>query len=142
MSSTAGQPGTSNYGAPPQQYGWSNARNGMGTAALVLGILAVVTSWTVIGGIVLGLLAVIFGFIGRGRMKRGEATNGGASLAGLILGFIGLALAVVLIAVGATFVFHHKKAINNLESCLNQATTQSQRTSCNQQFSNSLNGNG
>ena len=61
-----------NRGAYPGAYGGGPvvARNGLGTAALVLGILALVTCWTVIGGVVLGVLAVIFGFIGRGRVKR------------------------------------------------------------------------
>jgi hypothetical protein len=39
-----------------------------------------------------------------------------------------------LVAVGPTFVFHHKKAINNLENCLNNATSRAQKNSCNQQF--------
>jgi hypothetical protein len=139
MSSTIGQSDVA--------YGTSNSRtsaagrSGMGVAALVLGILAVLTSWTVIGGVLLGLLAVVFGAIGRARVNRGEASNGGVALSGLVLGLIGVVLAVVLIAVGATFVSHHKKQINNLQACLNNATTQAQQNSCNQQFQNSVNGN-
>lgn len=42
-------------------------RNGMGTAALVLGILALVFSILFFpAGLVMGVLAIIFGFIGRG----------------------------------------------------------------------------
>lgn len=96
------------YGTPPA--GWdhspaaggpgSRKRNGFGIAALVLGILAVVTSITVIGGVVLGILAIIFGALGRSRAKRGEADNGGVALAGLVLGVIGLLASVALIAFG------------------------------------------
>ena len=43
----------------------------MATAALVLGILALVTSFTVFGGVVLGLLAIILGVIGLRRANRG-----------------------------------------------------------------------
>ena len=46
---TSADPG---YGAPLRR-----PRNGLGIAALVLGLLALVLCWTIIGGIVLGLLA-------------------------------------------------------------------------------------
>src|SRR5665213_3215703 len=63
--------------APVTTYGTpaTGVRNGLGTTALVLGVIAVVLSWTVVGGIILGVLAVVFGIVGRGRAKRGEATN-------------------------------------------------------------------
>ncbi|MFY9809541.1 MAG: DUF4190 domain-containing protein [Pseudonocardiaceae bacterium] len=83
------------YGTPP-----ARPRNGFGIAALVLGILALVLCWTVVGGILFGILAVIFGLLGRGRAKRGEATNGGLSLAGVVLGVIGLIISIGLIAFG------------------------------------------
>jgi hypothetical protein len=147
-----GYPG-GGYGAPPAGYGapptgpggYSGppvvvARNGMGTAALVIGIFALILCWTVVGGIVLGLLAIIFGAIGRKRKNRGEATNGGAALAGLILGVVGFVIAVVLVAAGATFFAHHKQDLNNLQSCLNNAQTQSARNQCEQDFSNSVTG--
>jgi heme/copper-type cytochrome/quinol oxidase subunit 2 len=70
----------------------------MGVAALVLGIIAVVLFMTHVFAIVLGVLAVIFGGVGRGKASRGEATNGGQALAGLILGAVGIvAGAVVLV---------------------------------------------
>ncbi|MFF5345074.1 DUF4190 domain-containing protein [Streptomyces althioticus] len=91
----AGYPG----GAPAQGYpGWSGApplpSNGMGVASLVLGIVAAAAFclWPV--AIVLGVLAVIFGAIGRGKANRGEATNGGQALAGVICGAVGSALAL------------------------------------------------
>ena len=54
------------YGAPLQA-----TRNGLGTAALVLGILAIPGAITIIGGVLLGILAIILGAIGRSRAKRG-----------------------------------------------------------------------
>ena len=71
--------------------------NGMGTASLVLGIIALVLSVTVFVGIICGLLAVIFGLIGRGRAMRHEATNGGSALAGTITGAFGFAIAVLIL---------------------------------------------
>jgi uncharacterized protein YacL len=142
MSSTTDSSGAPAYSGPATGGYQQAPRNGIGTAALVFGIIGLITCWTVIGGLVLGLLAAILGFVGRGRANRGEATNGGSAVAGVVLGLVSVVVAIVLIAVGATFLVHHKKDINNLQSCLNNANTQSQRNSCNQQFSNSVNGNG
>ncbi|AWK11439.1 DUF4190 domain-containing protein [Streptomyces spongiicola] len=88
-----GYPGHSGYGAG----GWAPApANGMGITALVLGIIAVAGFCLYGLGIVLGVLALVFGFIGRARARRGEADNGGMALAGIILGAVG-------VVVGAAF---------------------------------------
>ncbi|MFD7893932.1 DUF4190 domain-containing protein [Streptomyces sp. NPDC059743] len=87
---------TPGYGYPAPGYpgygnvGWQpSPANGMGITSMVLGIIAVVTFcfWGV--GIIVGVLALIFGIIGRRKAQRGEATNGGMALAGIILGSIG-----------------------------------------------------
>ena len=78
----------------------------MGTAALVLGIIALVTCWTVIGGVVLGAVAIGLGIGGRGRANRGEATNGGAATAGIVTGALGLVLAIVLVVAGVAMLEH------------------------------------
>ncbi|MGZ6804711.1 MAG: DUF4190 domain-containing protein [Nocardioidaceae bacterium] len=129
------------YGAPaPQPYGSPLARpasNGMGTAALVLGILAVVGSITVVGGIVLGILAVVFGFLGRGKAGRGEATNGGMALAGLICGAVGIVLAGALVAVGVA-VFHSDSG-QKFVDCMDRAGTSTvAQDACKRQFQNDL----
>ncbi|MET9734002.1 hypothetical protein ABZZ79_26120 [Streptomyces sp. NPDC006458] len=99
--------GTSGYGYPgPVQpasssagyYGWPGLppvpSNGMGTAGLVLGIIADVVFCVWPLAIVVGILAVIFGAVGRGKAGRGEATNPGQALAGIICGVVGIALGV------------------------------------------------
>jgi hypothetical protein len=68
------------YGAPPIR-----RRNGMGVAALVLGIV----------GFLVGpcsVLAIVFGRIGLNRVARGEATNRGVAQAGFVLGIVTLLL--------------------------------------------------
>ncbi|WP_231905789.1 DUF4190 domain-containing protein [Streptomyces davaonensis] len=72
--------------------------NGMGTTALVLGIVSagVFCLWPV--AIVLGVLALIFGLIGRGKAGRGEATNAGQALAGTICGAAGIVLGFAMLA--------------------------------------------
>ena len=101
-----GYPG--GYYPPPQQpYGGyqsppAGPRNGLGIAALVIAIFGLVFCWSVIGGVVLGVVAVIIGIVGRGRAKRGEATNGGVALAGILLGVLAVivSLAFVFIWIG------------------------------------------
>jgi len=67
----------------------AQAKNGMGVAALVLGILGVIP---LVFPIIMSILAIIFGGIGRSRATRGEATNKGVATAGLVLGIIGTLL--------------------------------------------------
>ncbi|MEV6261717.1 DUF4190 domain-containing protein [Streptomyces sp. NPDC051784] len=90
-----GYPGYPGY-AGQQPWGPAPA-NGLGIAAMVLGIIAVVgfCMWGL--GIILGILALIFGIIGRGRAKRGEATNGGMALAGIILGAVSIVIGAVFL---------------------------------------------
>ena len=93
--------GAPQYGAPPYgqpaPYGAPVApsgRNGLGTAALVLGIVAILPcSWFLV---VPGVLALVFGLVGRGRVKRREATNGGAATTGIVLGSLALVAGVLV----------------------------------------------
>ncbi|MET9969321.1 DUF4190 domain-containing protein [Streptomyces sp. NPDC006356] len=105
-----GAPGGYGYPGYPPGYGWPGMpmqpQNGMGVAALVLGILSccLFCLYGVVS-IVLGILAVVFGIKGRRKAERGEATNHGQAQAGLITGIIGLVLGIlmiVLIAIGIT----------------------------------------
>lgn len=68
----------------------SGATSGLAIAALVLGIV-----WAYGVG---SLLAIIFGHVARGQIRRGERSGGdGMALAGLILGYIGLGILVIVI---------------------------------------------
>ncbi|MEV1022344.1 DUF4190 domain-containing protein [Streptomyces sp. NPDC050264] len=81
----------------PQQPQQQVARNGLGTAALILGVIGALSGLVPIlfwlAG-VLGVIALILGLTGRGRAKRGEATNKGVALTGVILALASLGLAV------------------------------------------------
>lgn len=126
-------PGGAPYGAPPG----SARKNGLGTAALVLGVLALLASWTVVLGFLLGIPAVVLGALGRGRAKRGEADNGGVAVAGLVLGLVSLVIAAVLaFAVGSVF----SRVVNSpegqqLQQCLSSAQGDQARVqACQEQF--------
>ena len=58
---------------------------------------AIIALLSVVGGIVLGVVAVILGFLGWGKAKRGEANNGGIAVAGIVLGFLSIIEAIVVI---------------------------------------------
>ncbi|MFI5754155.1 DUF4190 domain-containing protein [Streptomyces sp. NPDC051569] len=89
----AGYPGYGQAGWQPQQ----QPANGLGVAAMVLGILSVCLFCLYgIGGVVLGVLALIFGVLGRKRVAQGQATNGGQARAGIILGSIGIVIGLVV----------------------------------------------
>lgn len=78
----------------------SAPRNGMGIAALVVAVAGIVTALSVVGGVLLGIVAVVLGFIGHGRAKRGEADNGGVAIAGMVLGVL-----AVIAGIGCIFVY-------------------------------------
>lgn len=90
-----GYGGNPGYGAAPQ--------NGMGTAALIFGILQFFCL-----GIVGSILALVLGKIGMDKADQGLANNRGVAKAGFVLGIIGLVLSaialvvwIILIATGA-----------------------------------------
>jgi len=62
-----------------------------------LGLVALMTCWLMIG-IPFGIAAIITGDLGRGRVKRGQATNPRTALAGIVLGAV--AIAAGLVAIG------------------------------------------
>uniref|UniRef100_UPI004057154E DUF4190 domain-containing protein n=1 Tax=Streptomyces olivaceus TaxID=47716 RepID=UPI004057154E len=93
-----------------QGYGWPGMpmppQNGMGTASMVLGILAcaLFCMYGVVS-VILGVLAVVFGVKGRRRAEQGLANNHGQAQAGFVMGIVGIILGVVviaLIAIGIT----------------------------------------
>lgn len=97
--SDAGDPET-----PPQIVVVKQAGNGFAVTALVLGVIGAIVGLIplfFIGAWLLGVLALIFGFVGRSRAKRDpNAGRGGMALAGIILGVI----AIILGAIGANTV--------------------------------------
>lgn len=97
----AAQPQYGDYPGYPgyAQAGWGGPQpaNGMGIASLVLGIIAVAGFCLYGLGIILGVLALIFGILGRGRANRGEANNGGVALAGIILGSVGIVVSAAFL---------------------------------------------
>lgn len=134
------------YGAPafgqaPGGFGGpgGSPKNGFGIAALVLGILAVLTSFTVVVGVLLGLLAIVFGVLGRGKVKKGLADNGGLALTGLLLGVLGLVISIVIAAAVGSLL--SRGDFGSLTECLEQAgDDQAAIDECSRDFEDSVTG--
>ncbi|HEU0192327.1 MAG TPA: DUF4190 domain-containing protein [Mycobacterium sp.] len=54
---------------------------------------------SVLGGVVLGVVAVVLGFAGRARANRGEADNGGVAVAGVVLGFLAVVTGIAFVVI-------------------------------------------
>ena len=108
-------------------------RNGMGVAALVVGVVALVLAILIvffpIAGL-LGIVAIILGAIGMARASRGEADNRGQALAGLITGLLALLIAIGLgIGIGG-FLTAHANDFRKLGTCWNKADNRVERQAC------------
>ncbi|MCX5391159.1 DUF4352 domain-containing protein [Streptomyces sp. NBC_00094] len=110
--------------AAPQQV----MRNGLGTAALILGIIGTISGlipllfW--LAG-TLGLIALILGLVGKGRVKRGEANNKGVTLTGAILGLVSLILATVGLIITVTAV---SDAVEEIDKAVQSAAPKAPKT--------------
>lgn len=88
-------------GGPPPPPGGS-AGNGLATAAMVLGIIGAVFGAMIVFFFLaapLGILALVFGLIGRSR-ARTTGRGRGASITGLVLGPLAVVLSVVGVIIG------------------------------------------
>lgn len=90
-------PGYAGYSVPP-----AAPRNGLGVASLVAAIAGLVTALSVIGGVGLGAVAVLLGFLGQARVRRREADNGAVAITGIVLGVLAVlaGLACIFIYIG------------------------------------------
>jgi hypothetical protein len=104
------------FGGPPRAL--LRPQNSLGTAALVLGIIAIPFGFLVFGG-GLGALAVVLGIAGRARVRRGEANNGGVALAGIIAGALGFLIAAAVVVV--LILAYNSDTGHKLRNCISAA---------------------
>lgn len=85
------------YSGYAPQYAPPAPRNGLGLAAMILGIVALpftltgLTAWI---SIILGLIAAPLALAGFGRIRKGQATNKGVTITGLVLGLLAIVLGI------------------------------------------------
>ncbi|AZM49054.1 DUF4190 domain-containing protein [Streptomyces sp. WAC 06738] len=103
-------PGPGPYGPKPYlpgPYAWvppAGPRNGSGIAAMILGVIGAVLSFTLLLSplaVILGGLAIGFGIVTLRRVRRGEARNRGSGLSGIWLGgvaaVVGIGMSILLV---------------------------------------------
>jgi Domain of unknown function (DUF4190) len=137
------QPGPPPGQGPPAGYPAAARprRNGVGTTALVLGVVSLVLVVLLLFaplGAFLGLLAVIFGILGVIRVNRGEADNRGQAVTGLITGAIALLVGVVLTVSIGTWFATHVNDFNEFGRCLDRASGPTAREACARELSRNL----
>lgn len=124
------QPYPPGYGQPyAQQPPPPAPSNGLGVAALVLGILAILLAFVPILGFVaypLAIVGIILGLVGLGRVRSGRSSRG-ITLAGLIASIVGLVLVIVstvvyVSAIGAG-VASADKAVNGVHNVTYKVTS-------------------
>ncbi len=112
---------------------------GMAVASLVLGILGVLTAFFLLGGL-LGLVAVILGFVALGKIKKGEADGRGLAIGGIVTGAIALVLTLILVATVGAFFASNSDNISTLNDCVQDAgNNQTAVQACQDQFERSVN---
>ncbi len=89
------------YGGAAPGPGWpgeasTQARNGVGITALILGILTIIAFWIPFVSILLALAAIIFGIVGLRRVSKRIANNRAMPIIGIVLGVIGGILGTLL----------------------------------------------
>ncbi|MFE3208053.1 DUF4190 domain-containing protein [Streptomyces niveus] len=122
--------GATPYTAPEPAPARSNP---LAVAALVLGIIACLLFWTIAGGILLGLLAVVLGIMGIRRARGGRAPHRTMSIVGVVLGALGLVVSTVLVVIGVSLL--NSDEFENFGDCMRQADSQSEKDQCAEDFS-------
>jgi len=82
---------------PLQTPAHTTPRNGIGIAALVLGILALITSVSLVG-LLFGSLAVALGLPAWEAVLRNEATNRKTAITGIVLGIVAIVIGLAALA--------------------------------------------
>lgn len=80
---------------PPPVYQAKPKANGLALTSMILGILGITVGICLLFFPVLPILAVVFGHIGLTQTRKTGAPGRGYAIAGLVTGYIGIALAIL-----------------------------------------------
>lgn len=82
-------------GGTPAGGGGQQPSNGLGLASMIVGIISIPLACCFSLGTIGGIVAVVLGFLGKGKASRGEATNRGQAMAGIICGFVAIVIGLI-----------------------------------------------
>jgi hypothetical protein len=123
--------------APPSA--WPG--NGLGVAALVLGVASLVAAVSFILfplGLLGGLVEAVLGGIAVTRGRAKGATNPGQATAGIVCGVLALAIAIVFAVRFGTFVARNTNVFTTFDDCIAKAGNRSAVSSCIARLANDI----
>ena len=115
--------------------------NGLGVAALVLGVASLVAAVSfVLFPLALpgGLLAAILGAIAVSRGRTSGATSHGQAIAGIVCGILALVVAVVFAVRFGTFIARNTSVFTTFDNCIARAGNRSAVSDCIARFANDV----
>jgi membrane-bound ClpP family serine protease len=119
----------------------ARSRNGLGVAALVLGVASLVAAFSFVLfplGLLGGLVAVILGVIALSRRRTSGATNPRQAWAGTICGILALVAGIVFSVRVGTFVEHNTSAFTSFDNCIAKAGNRNAVANCIARLANSI----
>jgi hypothetical protein len=129
------------YSAQPIPAGPRRVRNGLGVAALVIGVASLVAGLSfvlfplaLLGGLV-GLIIAIVALAGG---KARGATNSGQAIAGLICSILALIIAIDLSVHVGTWAARNTSVFTRFDKCVAQAHNRPAVANCISQFANEV----
>lgn len=107
------------YGGPGY-YPPVQPRNGLGIAALTVGLVSIVLAPSIVLGIPAALVGIGLGVAAYLRTRRGQANNPGVAIGGIVAGALGIigALVMLVLIIAAAM---HSNSSSGLRSCLDRA---------------------
>ncbi|MFI7483273.1 DUF4190 domain-containing protein [Kocuria sp. M1R5S2] len=93
-----GQYDMGGYGAVEKPAG-----NGLGIAALILGIVALLTSWMLGLGFIPGLVGLILGIVALRKLSRVPGASKAVAVVGIVLSVLGIVASIAFLVVEVTF---------------------------------------
>ncbi|MGH2662450.1 MAG: DUF4190 domain-containing protein [Actinomycetota bacterium] len=101
---------------PPVPPGVPGQTNGLAIAGMVCGILGVVLFWIPYLGIILGILGLVFGFLGRNRAVQLGGVGQGMAMAGIVTGAVAVVAGILWIIFIVTQVDEARDILEEFES--------------------------
>jgi hypothetical protein len=93
-----------------------------------MAITGLVICWSVVGGVICGIIALVIGINARSRAMHGEATNGDVATAGIALGALAVVVSLTVIPVWVRL--YHDVDVNSYVDCVSNAPDQQGARKC------------
>jgi hypothetical protein len=125
-------------GAPPAVQA---RKNGLGTAALVLGVASLVAAVSFVLlplALIGGVLATAIGIAALTRGRAGGTANPGQAIAGLVCGLVALAAVFIISVRVGSFMAQNTSAFTSVNHCLAKAANRSDVATCIARFARAL----